>query len=309
MKRDERPDFEKLSKGQLGLVTSAQLERAGYTIAAIKWAIADKRIARVHTGVYRLVGSTQTWNQTALAAVLYHPPGTVLSHATAAKLWNVEGLRAEHPIHVLPPKQVNLKLPPRVVRHRSNRAFDVHWHGPLPSTTLARTLLDVAESLDDEALEIALDSAQYRRPFLEQDLEDLIGTRKRKDQPGAQRIIDLLDLRAGVSTESPLETKVRRALRKASVPSHQLQLDIFDGKRRVVRADFAWPQHRVVLHCDGYTWHGKRRQFDLDAEQRSTLAAIDWVSLIVTDRTLKSGEWLVSLRRTLERRDPQQKLL
>lgn len=304
-------DFEKLAKGQLGLITEEQLRRAGLTPAAIRWALTDKRISRVHPGVHRVVGSAQSWEQDALALVLLHGRDAALSHATAASLWGISGFRRKpgDPVHVLTPRRQNLKLPRGVVRHFSTRPFDVERHGSLPLTTLARTLLDVSESLDDEALEIALDSAQYRRPFLEQDLEELMPMTRRKFLPGSQRIIDLLDLRAGLSTESPLETKVRRALRKSKLPPATLQHDIFDRGAFVIRADFAWPRYRVVLHVDGYTWHGKRKQFDRDAEQRSALSAIDWLSLFVTDKTFLTGEWMQRLDRTLALREPQQRLL
>ncbi|MBL8911673.1 MAG: hypothetical protein JNM17_13360 [Archangium sp.] len=306
---DEKASLEKLSSGQFGLVSEAQLERGGFTRSAIRWAVDDRRLVKVFGTVYRLVGSEESWNQQALTAVLIHGKGAALTHATAAMLWRISGFANSKAIHVTPAARMNIKLPKGVVRHRLTRAFQIVERGELPTTTLARTLVDIAPDLDEEALEIAIDSAQYRRPFLEQELEEDIGTSRRRFIPGGQRIIDLLDLRAGITTESPLETKVRRALRKQKVSAPELQFDIFDNGRFVIRADFAWPRHRVVLHCDGYTWHGKRKQFDLDAEQRSKLSALDWQSLYVTDRTFKSGEWLHSLARTLKLREPQLKLL
>lgn len=123
-------------------------------------------------------------------------------------------------------------------------------------------------------------------------------------QTARGRLKRLLDLRGGVATESPLETRVRHALREANYPAPSLQYDIFDHGQYVIRADFAWPQQRVVLHCDSFTWHSRRRQFELDAAQRSGLAAIDWVSSIVTSRMLESKAWLADFKRTLDRRAP-----
>lgn len=291
-----------------GVVTFEQLKAAGYSRSAIRWAVEDQRLERLFGSIFRLPGPAPKWTQRAHAAVLLGGTDSALSHQTAGQLWGIDGCRERSPIHVTALARV--VLPEDYVSHFTRRAFTPELIGGLPVTPLARTLLDLAESFDDEALEIALDSAQHRRPFLEQQLDELIGSTPRQFTPGARRILDLLDARAGLATESPLETRVRRALRASKLPPPRLQHSLFDEDGRyVVRVDFAWPRHRVALHCDGFAWHGRRRQFELDAAQRSRLAALDWVSLIVTHRSLSKGSWLTDLTRALARREPQLSLI
>jgi hypothetical protein len=299
-----------LLKAQKGVVTRAQLmERCKMTRAAIRWAVQDQRLDEFVGPTFRAHDhAPPTWEQFAIAPTLLPEPGCALSHSTAALLWGVEGFEAREPIHLITTAPTIPALPDRYVVHRTKRTFTTEQRSGLPVTPLARTLLDVSESLDDLHLEIALDSASYRRPFLEQELEEEFERVNLRFTPGASRIRHLLDVRAGLSTESPLETRVRRALRASKLPPPTLQYDVFDDGRYVMRVDFAWPQHKVALHCDGYRWHSRRKQFELDAAQRSQLSALDWASSIVTQRMLETNAWLEQLGRTLERRAPQASL-
>ncbi|MDP1829963.1 MAG: hypothetical protein Q8L48_42265 [Archangium sp.] len=76
----------------------------------------------------------------------------------------------------------------------------------------------------------------------------------------------------------------------------------------MIRVDFAWPLHRVALHVDSFLWHAQRQAFDRDADQRSRLAGLGWLSLSVTSASLRDKGWLDQLRRALEQREPQQSL-
>jgi len=290
----------RLASAQHGVVTVAQLVAAGLSRGAIRWAVErDARLTALFSSAYRL------------GALLSLGDGSALSHGSAGGVWNIAGCEREHrTIHVLAPHGRSARLPDDFVVHTSRRSFRTEAVGPLRVTTLARTLVDLAETLEDEALEVALDSSQHRWPFLEEQLDRELATVTKKATPGAGRLAALLDLRGGVGTESPLETRVRRRVRESGLPPPKLQYRLKDADgQHVVRLDFAWPRHRVGLHCDGFAWHGRRRKFELDAAQRTRMAALDWTSIIVTDRWLKSAAWLTDLERTLRRRDPQLALL
>lgn len=298
--------IETLLGRQHGVVSRQQLlEEGGMAPAAIRWAVQRRRLERFVGFAYRVPDHQKPrWEQLAIAATLLCGPGAALSHSTAALLWGLEGFKDRKPIHVCTTSATTPALGDGFEVHRTRRGFVTEERGGLPVTTLARTLLDVSESLGDLALEIALDSAQHRNPFLEQELDEAIARVKKRSTPGASRILHLLDVRGGVATESPLETQVRRALRASSLPPPVLQHDLFDDGRYVMRVDFAWLEHKVALHCDGFGWHRRRKQFELDAEQRSTLSAMGWSSVIVTRRMLEGDAWLTQLARTLERSRP-----
>ena len=272
--------------------------------AAIRWAAESGRLERLFTGAYRVAGSPVRWEQLPTAACLA-VEGAALSHQTAAHLWGFPDFRARTPVHLLLPRRSRVSLPASFVIHHSRHAFTPTKVRGLTVTSRARTLCDLAGEVEEATLEAALDAASQQTPFFEHELDEELKRFTGRGQAGAGVLRQLVALRGGVSTESPLETRVRRALRQSALPAPTLQFDVYDGERHVTRADFAWPAHRVALHVDSYTWHGNRKQFDLDAVQRSTLAKLDWQAIIVTSRTLESKEWLEHLGAVLKRRSPQ----
>jgi hypothetical protein len=46
--------------------------------------------------------------------------------------------------------------------------------------------------------------------------------------------------------------------------------------------DFAWPELKVALECDGYEWHAAREPFEKDRRRWSTLNRMRWRSGVVT---------------------------
>jgi very-short-patch-repair endonuclease len=96
-------------------------------------------------------------------------------------------------------------------------------------------------------------------------------------------------------------------LRRARFPRPRLPLELRVGDEDVMKIDFAWPMHRIALHVDGFGWHARRQTFDTDARQRTRLAALGWVTLTATSRSLEHG-WLNDLEHLLRERLPQRQL-
>src|SRR3954470_1025201 len=78
-----------LAARQHGVVSRGQLRELGLADSAIGYRIASGRLHRVHRGVFavghRLLTARGRWS----AAVLACGPGAVLSHASAAALWEL----------------------------------------------------------------------------------------------------------------------------------------------------------------------------------------------------------------------------
>jgi hypothetical protein len=53
---------------------------------------------------------------------------------------------------------------------------------------------------------------------------------------------------------------------------------------------------------------GDRKTFDKDADQRTRLAALGWLSFEVTNTSVKEGDWPARLKKALLAREPQLKL-
>ena len=300
---------EEQAKKQWGVITLEQLKALGFKWLSIDWAVKSGRLVRLFRGAFRFAVVAPRWEQNAFLATCLSGAGSALSHATAASIWGLNGFASSHAlIHVSIPGMRKIFLPGQgVTVHRPRVAFEPWARNGFIVTRLARTIIDIAEGVDDEQLEIILDAAQHRfrrlPGWLTQELP-----KHRQTRPGLGRLIALLEARNGVATESPLETRFRRRLRLSGLPPPQLQFNICDAQGFIMRADAAWPAHFVAVHVDSFRWHATRAQFDRDAQQRRRLADSGWISIVVTQRDLDDHEWLEQLARTLRRRAPQREL-
>ncbi len=294
---------------QFGVISLAQLrENFRVTRSALRAAVASGRIEHLFESAYRFPGTQAGWRQYALAGTLVAGEGSALSHSTAGALYELTGLaQRTTPIHLSVPNRRSVRLPERFVLHRPGAPFlRAERHG-LPTTSVPRTIIDLAGMLDPEALERILDDAHHRFPGLDRRLEEVL-TRIGSGFKGLRVLRALLAERQGSGTESPLELDVWRTLRQSDLPRPTLQLEVRAGDEHVMTVDFAWPQHRIALHVDGYRWHARRVNFDTDARQRTRLAALGWASLMVTSQSLEEGDWLNDLERLLHDRAPQRRL-
>jgi len=110
------------------------------------------------------------------AAVTACGPGAVLSHRDAAQLWKLRHSNSAV-IDVTVPSQ-NGRIRRRGIRvHRSGRLApkEVTERSGIPVTTVARTLLDLADVLDRQALRRAVTEAEYTGRF---DLDSVIAVVK-----------------------------------------------------------------------------------------------------------------------------------
>lgn len=298
-----------LSKKQFGVISLAQLRNdLQVTRSSIRTAVARGRIERLFDSAYRFPGAEDDWRQNALAATLIAGSGSALSHSTAGALYHLPGLEPRATsIHLSVPSRKSVLLPARFVLHRPRHPFLRVVRDGLPMTSVPRTIIDLAGMLDPRALEAVLDDAHHRFPGLERQLQTVL-TRIGSGFGGVRALRALLAERRGQATESPLELEVWRALRRARFPRPRLQLELRVGDEYVMKVDFAWPMHRIALHVDGYRWHARRQTFDTDARQRTRLAALGWVNLTVTSRSLEHGGWLDDLANLLRERTPQGQL-
>ncbi len=295
------------ARSQLGVVTHDQLRgELGISRSAIAWAVERGRLERMFERAYRFHEATNDVHQQALAATLLAGDGSALSHQTAGALFRLAGIgpATSSRIHLSVPHRRTLSLPPHFIVHRPIHPFLLFRQHGLPTTSITRTLIDLASVLDEEALEIALDDAHHRFKVLGDRLE---ATLNRLDPryPGLGALRELVRARRGRRTDSPLEVRVWRVLRKAGLDPARVQFEVFADGEYVMRIDFAWPEHKVALHVDSYRWHARRAAFDADARQRTRLAALGWANLTVTSQTLHESAWLDDLRRLLHERAPQ----
>jgi predicted transcriptional regulator of viral defense system len=145
-----------LAERQHWVVTRAQLLAVGFPAPAIKHRIAKGRLHPVGRGIYAVGRPEVTRHGRWMAAVLSCGSDAVLSHASAAALWEIGAER---------PGQIEVSVPEGVWRRRRGVALhrraalgaqDVTSDNAIPVTTPIRTLVDLATRLGTRGLERAI---------------------------------------------------------------------------------------------------------------------------------------------------------
>jgi hypothetical protein len=165
--------------------------------------------------------------------------------------------------------------------------------GPIPVTTVARTLVDCCGLLSLGQVARALDDALVRHRTtlwaVQRSLDGLGNARLRR----TSMLQVLLDERDPVvqQAESRPEMRVYRTLVRAGlpapVPQHRVTVD---GRR--FRLDLAYPDVRLGIEYQGFDAHRSRTAHDHDFRHHRLLTTAGWTLLFVTGAT--SDEELVS---------------
>ncbi|HEY3726564.1 MAG TPA: DUF559 domain-containing protein, partial [Solirubrobacteraceae bacterium] len=229
----------------------------GYSKQAIHTLIANGWLHRVHRGVYAVGHTRISLRAHWMAAVLACGPNAVLSHRAAAALYDLRA-STTGPIDVTSKKRHNLQGI-RCHRVRTLSPKDTTTVDGIPVTTIARTLLDLAETLPPQQLRTTLESAQRRDLLNLPALDNLIAR-----SPGRHGIKPLTSVIKSLREEAPwtqseLERRFLELIREAGLPEPQCNVSV-DG----IVVDFYWPQHQLVVEVDGFRFHKTRRSFEED---------------------------------------------
>lgn len=291
------------AEAQYGLVTRRQID-AALTRGQFDQLARRRAIVPAVRGVWRMAGTPWTWRGRVMAVCLSVGPPVAASHSTAARLWGVEGVPPPG-LHVVVPTrrngQAGKSLPGGVVVHHAQLAEGtvVERHR-LPVTTTARTLVDLAATLQVDALSRVAEALDRDRHF---DLGALRLERLARPRvPGVGHIDALLarwtDEPAG---DSAWEDRVFRWLVEGGLPVPRRQYQVVLGNGTVAIPDFAYPGEKVAVEFDGFRDHRGRERFDHDRARLSELTADGWATIHVTSR--QSAEEVVGrVRRALEAR-------
>jgi len=273
--------LDQVASRQHGLVTTADLGRAGLTRSQILYSSQTGRLIPVRRGVYRVVGAPRTWEQALFAAVLAGPEGSVASHRSAARVWGLRGLDADC-LEITSPRRSRLA---GVLAHVVPLpSADVTTRLGLPVTTVARTLCDLGGLVPSTALARALDEALRSDQLTLNALGRCLS--RISDRRGLTHpMIDLVAERrsgAGVG-DSALEARILGWLHDAGLPPPATQYRIRVGSNRRYRFDLAYPDLRIGIEAHGWYEHGKRSAFEPDLSRRNRMGMVGWLILEFAD--------------------------
>jgi len=149
-----------LATRQHGVIALHQLRTLGLSASAARSRVAVGRLHRVHAGVFAAGHAPLTRNGHSIAAVLACGPGAALSHREAAALRELRSSNRTR-IDVTSPGRRGRGCEEIEVHSAATlRPCDVEEVDGIPCTTVARTLLDLAEVTDRRQVERACDRAE-----------------------------------------------------------------------------------------------------------------------------------------------------
>jgi predicted transcriptional regulator of viral defense system len=154
----------RLASRQHGVVSLAQLLELGLTRAAVEGRVRRKRLFALHRGVYAVGHRALTRNAHFIAAVYACGSGALLSHRCAGAK---HGLLSSSParIDVTAPGQRKSRRGITVHRSRSLHPDDRTLADGIPTTSVARTLVDLADVLNERQLTKVVHQAEVLRVF------------------------------------------------------------------------------------------------------------------------------------------------
>lgn len=227
-----------IASRQHGVVTVWQLREIGLDESAVRRFVQAGRLHRLYRGVYAVGHRSLSWRGRWLAAVLAAGDGAVLSHTSAAALWEfLRPLRG--PIHLTVAVAVRRKSRPGLQVHRSRTLTSsqiTRRHG-IAVTTPARTIEDIRTAVAPHLFRRALRQAE------------LAGRR-------------VPHLSAVQRTRSDLEL-----LFLALCDAHGLPRPLVNHRVHGHRIDFFWPDARLAVETDSWEYHRGSAAFEDDHER------------------------------------------
>jgi very-short-patch-repair endonuclease len=252
-------------------VTRAQLLELGVGAPAIDYRVKVGRLIGVQRGVYAVGHRPPSMLARAMAAVLACGCGAALSHASAGVLWEMVP-RWSAPIEVTAPGDRR----PRGIRvHRSPGLpdRDVTTHFGIPVTSPARTVLDLAARLDDQALARAVNEARLRGWLRLEDLAELL---VRSPGRATLRLWPFVEHADG-PTRSVFEDAFLAFVDRHGLPRPEVNQQIAGYE-----VDMLWREQRLIVELDSRTHHDGDEPFERDRDRDADLLAAGFPVVRVT---------------------------
>jgi len=236
--------------------------------------VSSGRLHRVHAGVFALGGGNLTAKGRWMAAVLACGDYAALSHRAAAAL---RGMRPDGraAIDVTTSNGRGGRRHAGITAHVTRMLLprDITIVDGIPCTSVARTLLDLAEVVDRRGLERAIDRAEVLRVLDMHGLSDVLDRANGRRGAKLLRAVLAEHYAGSTLTQSELEERFLLICLDAGViaPEVNAWMPLPDEE---IKVDFMWRTQRLIVEVDGRQAHGTRQAFERDRarDQRLMLA-------------------------------------
>lgn len=243
----------KIAVRQHCLVTLDDVRACGGTVDHAEQRVRAGRWHREFAGVYRLAGVPRTWDAQVMALVLAGGAGTCASHLCAARLHGI-GFRAARP-EVTVPRGRNFRPENQLVHTSTDLArCTIVLRNGIPTTDVARTLLDLGRYVRPTALARAVAAARQKGTVDWHGLAVCLATHARKGRHGVRNLHEVISAGArndGIS-DTDSELMALALLREHGFPEPTLQHRLYDTDgATVAEMDIAYVPERVDFEING----------------------------------------------------------
>lgn len=264
-----------LAAYQFGAFSRAQANELDVTDAMLRSRVRSGMFLKRGPTAFVVSGATETWKQRVMVACLACRTRCAASMRTAAVLHILDGYS--------PGKiEVSVRHPERYRRNdiivHSSRDLpdsDITYVGPIPVTTVERTLIDLGAVSAFHRVEHATDAAEREHLVLPQGLETRHRALRAQGRNGIATMTAILADRGPVVPQSVLERAFVRLVTGAHLPHPVLQhpVDLAYGR---VFLDAAYPNRMKGFEVDGHRWHASQSQRAADNRRLRALADAGW---------------------------------
>lgn len=275
---DYQPIVEMATR-QYGVLTTAQLQRQGFTRRMIQTRVRNGEWVRQHRDVLQIAGSPTSWEQSLSAAVLAAGDIAAASHRAAARLWEFRTVDDDVEVAIRYPRKLEL-ADVTVHRSRDLEGADITEVAGIPVTTPERTICDLGLIFPEREVDRILRHAIATGLVNSRDLWNMRLRTSKQGRNGTgvleRRLLELPEM--AEDTDSGLEILFLEVCGRSDTPPPSVQVPV-SVRGETFRLDFAWPRKRVFVEVDGATFHSTPEQLRADARRQNLLVAAGWTPI------------------------------
>lgn len=271
----------RLADSQYGAVGRHQVRDLGFTPAHIRTLIGRGQLVHSVGDSFALVDRPRSLQHVASAATLAWGGKGVVTHRTAAWLWDAWDRREDEPIDVsVGGRRHHMTSDEGVIFHtpRDHHNLTPIRRNGLRVTIPTRTIIDCA-AVEPAATRSVIERMLLAGHVTHDRLEAAVTQHSRRGRAGigpVRRVLRDWPYSDKVA-ESVLEMRMQTLLHATAFSHYVTQHQI--GPFRV---DFAWLDERIVLECDGWGKVDTPAYFEKAARRDSYLQTTGWIVLHFT---------------------------
>ena len=284
---------------QGGVLRRDQALASGLSESQVKQRLRDGRWTMVGKFGYRTIDMHDPLDR--VRAAIASLPNAVASHETAAAFHRFPRVRDDAAAVLVHSRTTHVF--PGVDVHRCHDLADDHIVivGGLPTTTVGRTVFDLAAILTRGHLAVVVDELLADRVVTVEALQTVLAEVAKRGKPGVSKLRTVLDTRSpGPDHGTGLERLGARVLLEGGLPMPQFEFPTpWDADRRF---DLAYPIGRLAIEWDSRRWHTQVQAFARDRERDRMAVLHGWRVLRFTweDLTERPYEVVETVRRALD---------